>query len=1122
MHRGWVNDRFDVLLFLLWETYLLLWVGFGPCVCCSYLPGSIVRVKLRNFVTYDQVEFCPGPYLNMIIGPNGTGKSTISCAIALCLGYKPSLLGRATDVSAFVKQGHTEGYTELELKGFPGGKNVVIRRRISTEKLSSSKIFFLNGQAATAKHVAELMMKMHIQIDNLCSFLPQDKVTEFARMTPNKLLIETEKASTEGDLLIQRHSRLIEHSKSLRSLLGDLRRQKEELAAITAQTSRLQSDADRHQRRQLLEERKAVLQAALKYAKYAVALKRLKGYEKHRSKLYARVTSWDKQNRPFEEAREKASEHVTKAALHFDKAEGERVKMAKQIRKLQDDYDKTDRQREKFERDLENLAESDRRRYGRIQSLKETIRELEERTAEPPPAMDMTHVQQTRQRIDGEISAQRREESDATAEMGQVQVANKRSNQAREHVRAQMEKLQNQKNVKMSHLRDSDAHTFQAVCWLEEHRHLFKGRVHPPPLLEVEIDQRYRHLCNSIEMPIRWATLKTFVCEKRADYDLIARKLNDEMQLRVNVAEIENVSSEEIRRQMPVDPSALRQMGFDGYVVDFLRGPQTVLNYLCVADNLHQIPLTSTEQRLDRARVERQFRRFIVGDTMNLIRVSPYAGASGKHQVQMSTRVATPARNLVHNVDTEQLRRLEREEAERAEEKRSLETRFRELQARLAGVQETIGRLKGERETCNRERDKAVSIKRGYEQALLELDSKRRDLQKELEAPSIEGQRSQIQRRLRALTERLAHVTQDLAFRMTVSLALQETSTESKLRLVQAEADLSHLEGICQEIQADAQELKREVQETQARLREAKAQAKHLFQEAQRGMGELDRRLEGELRALSESDEGQFPSVEDLQQQLLEVQIDLDGAPSVSADVLRRYREKLAMQEELEARVQGQETLRARLQHKVDKYRQAWEPQLVSLIERVNDRFADAFDQFQCTGEVRLAKPLSAASASAPASDPASTSASAEDAALAFEEYTVEIRVKFRQEEELQLLTAERQSGGERSLSTILYLMSLTELSAAPFSLVDEINQGMDQRAERLVHDHMVRTTCRQAAGQYFLITPKLLAGLQYDEKMRLLIINAGDYVPERFSFRDYLRRPPAPAAPAAPAAVAA
>ena len=56
-----------------------------------YIPGSIVRIQLCNFVTYDYVEFTPGPYLNMIVGPNGTGKSSIACAIALGLNFSPTV-----------------------------------------------------------------------------------------------------------------------------------------------------------------------------------------------------------------------------------------------------------------------------------------------------------------------------------------------------------------------------------------------------------------------------------------------------------------------------------------------------------------------------------------------------------------------------------------------------------------------------------------------------------------------------------------------------------------------------------------------------------------------------------------------------------------------------------------------------------------------------------------------------------------------------------------------------------------------------------------------------------------------------------------------------------------------
>jgi structural maintenance of chromosomes protein 5 len=65
----------------------------------------------------------------------------------------------------------------------------------------------------------------------------------------------------------------------------------------------------------------------------------------------------------------------------------------------------------------------------------------------------------------------------------------------------------------------------------------------------------------------------------------------------------------------------------------------------------------------------------------------------------------------------------------------------------------------------------------------------------------------------------------------------------------------------------------------------------------------------------------------------------------------------------------------------------------------------------------------------------------------------------YREGERLQVLTAQRQSGGERSVSTILYLMSLQQLSNAPFRVVDEINQGMDPKNERMVIMQQLHTT---------------------------------------------------------------
>ena len=53
----------------------------------------------------------------------------------------------------------------------------------------------------------------------------------------------------------------------------------------------------------------------------------------------------------------------------------------------------------------------------------------------------------------------------------------------------------------------------------------------------------------------------------------------------------------------------------------------------------------------------------------------------------------------------------------------------------------------------------------------------------------------------------------------------------------------------------------------------------------------------------------------------------------------------------------------------------------------------------------------------------------------------MQIRVKFRSEDSLHVLDARHQSGGERSVSTMLYLMSLQDITNCPFRVVDEINQ---------------------------------------------------------------------------------
>lgn len=217
----------------------------------GFKPGAIVRVKVENFVTYEKAEFFPGPHLNMVIGPNGTGKSSLVCAICLGLGYHPRHLGRASSVKEFVKHGKDVATIEIELQQTPrSSQNFTIRLQIFKEQ--GSQKWWLNGRDTTHKEIQKLMKTLHIQVDNLCQFLPQDRVVEFAACTPVGLLHETLRAAAPEYML--------EWQAELKDLHADLKTEQEKanseselLKNLESRQQGLQADVDRLRERQEIE-----------------------------------------------------------------------------------------------------------------------------------------------------------------------------------------------------------------------------------------------------------------------------------------------------------------------------------------------------------------------------------------------------------------------------------------------------------------------------------------------------------------------------------------------------------------------------------------------------------------------------------------------------------------------------------------------------------------------------------------------------------------------------------------------------------------------------------------------------------------------------------------------------
>lgn len=198
-----------------------------------FSPGTIRKIEVKNFVTYSYVEMFPSPHLNMIIGPNGTGKSTVVAAIILGLGGNPKTVGRGTKISEYVKHSCSTAVINIYLQNELGKQHIKVSREFDTNDKSLWK---LNDQKVRFEEVSACIKQFNIQVNNLCQFLPQDRVQDFAKLNKQELLKETQTALCRFDL-IEKQEGLIndrEHHKTLLQSVSKLDKNLEQAKDLNA------------------------------------------------------------------------------------------------------------------------------------------------------------------------------------------------------------------------------------------------------------------------------------------------------------------------------------------------------------------------------------------------------------------------------------------------------------------------------------------------------------------------------------------------------------------------------------------------------------------------------------------------------------------------------------------------------------------------------------------------------------------------------------------------------------------------------------------------------------------------------------------------------------------------
>lgn len=1017
-------------------------------------PGSIVRLKFINFMQYKDTEFSCGPNLNVIIGPNGSGKSTIVNGICLGLAGKTSVLGRASSITDFIKVGEEFAQVEVELF-HPEKENQVICRRWDQ---AGKSLWTIDGNKSGLREVERLVATYRIQVDNLCQFLPQDKVHDFSRLNSKGLLDSTVDAVGETELK-EKHEELKDLQKKMNEGEDLFERKKQMLVEKTDQCRRLEEDVKAFEEKAKIEKKIELLEGRLVWSKYQVVKRSTKDIKEKSTQAKKKWEDQDEKMAPLKSAvnavKKKKSSLETKLQNFngtIKECMGKAKTHSQNIEKLEEAVDSVEEELEEIDRKEEDKRKEQMRIQTLIAEMEAEYNSTEDDDSLGPQLRD---AKQKALRMQAEISDMKTEKENLRYE--QTNIARVIKERQRE-----VEELNNVDKNKLEILRRISQETYDAVLWLRKNMHMFSSEVYEPFILcgNVIDIAHAKYLENAINM----RDLTAFFFQDSGDMNTFMNCVRNQVGLRkVSAVQVPARSSAQYQPNIP--PENLKSFGFISYLREMVTAPDCVMAYMCQNYHLHRVPAfkAEAEKYNDRLIQELGLTKFFVGVKLQTVSGSIYSSAKTTMTKEVMGNSA-----LAVTKDTARESQIKLEIEEREKDLRQIDSRGRDME-------ENLKERNIELEEA-RKLHKRLEQKKNFRQTQsAKIETQKKTLRQLMAASTMDEEKQEM------LSKRKKMVLQMVKSTEQLQLAIAEANKERLAMELCRLASLPMEELLEEKVKAldvaveSVKELKVEMEDMARQLEEGMQALGIALREAKNVTGVGHKKDEPPAEVLQLWEQESLPSrVEDIEVMTTELEAQAECMDTVDPRIVADYKKLKETIAELQQDIERRETSMADSIQKMEQVKEAWLASLTSLVERINTKFSAHFASMGFAGEVGLSRGQHEND---------------------FENYGVKIRVKYRDSEPLQELTAHHQSGGERSVATALYMLALQELTTVPFRCVDEINQGMDARNERRVFELLVRTSCSESSAQYFLLTPKLLRGLNYSPRMNVLIVNNGPHM---------------------------
>uniref|UniRef100_A0A8D3DZZ0 Structural maintenance of chromosomes protein 5 n=1 Tax=Scophthalmus maximus TaxID=52904 RepID=A0A8D3DZZ0_SCOMX len=1045
-----------------------------------FVEGSILRLSMKNFLTYDYSVVYPGPNLNMIVGANGTGKSSIVCAICLGLAGKTAILGRGDKVGLYVKRGCHKGFIEIEL--YKRGGNVVINREIHVE--NNQSLWMLNGRHCNQKTVEEEVKALHIQVIMAVKIICE-KVGEFAKMSKIELLEATEK-SVGPPQMYQYHCELKNFRNKERELENAVKEKASFLEKAKQRNERNKHDVNRYYEKKRHLDVIELLDKKKPWVEYETIRKELEDLKRERDEAKKQLSALRQAQSPMLKKIQQIDNHLKPTDAQI-KAKTVAIKEASnKCKQKQDQLDRKHKEIEDIKQKLKLKQTEEEDHQKRIGNTRRAIDDLKAELAKVGDQPDVTpqinainvelrQIQEDRAKIEGEKGDLRREKDNLCAEARMLE--------------RKLNDMNNMMNVKEEKLRARHRDTHAALQWLRQNRKMFDGNVFEPMMLVINVkDHRF---AKYVENHIPFQDLRAFVFQRKDDMEKFMTEVRDRMNLKVNSISAPEESYSKRRPSRNIE--SLSRFGFFTYLREMFDAPEEVMSYLCLQYKVHDIPVGNEQTKsMIKTVIEEPYLRVLyTSEEKYIVKRSHYS-----NKISTSNSALQRSQYLTITVDAEQKRQLEQQMRACEQKLRDIDERLKVLQKEAVTLERRDNELLAEK--------KRLSELKGKKRQLEQKISTKQDSLRQMEQSAIDLNKIEEETKEKIAAVYSQKVSIVVAFMAQMKLRAKLTMEKVYLSLetVGLLAEKTKLENDCREGASELKTTEQKCNRLEQRKVQLTEQCKGLLRRAKSTCRmQPDESLPEDLRnvilkivynvlmvhvtlqAFSE-----LPNtLDEIDAMLNEERSRAECFTGLSENVVDEYNKREQEIKHLETELEEKTNALSTYRQNISEAKERWLNPLKQLVEQINDKFSDFFRSMQCAGEVDL------------------HTENEEE----YDKYGIRIRVKFHSSTQLHELTAYHQSGGERSVSTMLYLMALQELNRCPFRVVDEINQGMDPVNERRVFDIVVRTACKETTSQYFFITPKLLQNLQYAEEMTILCVHNGAHMlpPNQWDEKTFIKR---------------